>query len=939
MDDYARAAFRAKAFETIAAPALKNALVAGMPLDWSQIEARMLSETDTKIRAYGLAVQGISIAWDSVDAFSESGANAGFSKLASGVYQAVAEAYIPGWGWFKLGATMVEGLGNFVMNYATDTATEGMLSDMFGMKTEPQAFCRMLQTTTPDQITNQIEDKWELVAAGRVWQGQGTDAGDQAMKQRLKNTMMDLKTQIAHQVEEQRKKDAELLAKMQPYLDAASKAEAKLKETAGQIAGKARPMLDTIKAFDRKINAAGEAQAQSNATTYAAQAQSGPGDLLPYTPLPRAEVTDAYNLAFDMCKTNLGGSFSGMTFSARVSDAAQVKWRVVHEQTWPPNWEGNPGFQAWSVHQSADRVALDNEIEVLRRRAYQRIGQQEEALRNRMAEWAAEIRAGETTLENGLQAMENEGRANLLQPETLIRYFVPVGAAYYPTNYTEEWLASSLSDFDPVEMRYRYLAARLEKLESDRSTFLSLDGKRKALYGDFQTLIAQMDADMKAIVPTGCQDFTVIATDRLYVQLRWNVTNYLSTMNGEIAVTARYVQPKCVDATLNIDTCIAIIKGRLGELQNEYDAAELRQGVQRVAGIVQSKLAPYAIPGGNTYNYAAGIRARVNDSVDYRQPIERTDLFRFAGLLDAAWQEAQPRMALLQKYSASVDPILLAGLLKNGDNLTTLQKVITIDQSERAQAPALAASQMTSYQNILKQWPETPAWRWTLSEYEDGLAGMAGTLSNAQRDLRRAKTASSPIYTLMQSDLETYIQALTTRLNRYQIAYAKDAPAFGNTMPVLTVESGTVTGARNQPLTIAPQVNETGGTFSCPNLPTGLFINSQSGLITGSPKQAGWRGDIVISYTGTSGITARSLVNLQIKDPEPALLGINRIDGTPKIVLQGESGTPARIQTRKLENNDWWVTVGNVTLTGGTQNWTDTSGGGDKRFYRLICDP
>ncbi len=947
MEDYAKAAFRAKAFETIAVPALKNALVAGLPLDWSQLEARMLAETDTKTRAYGLAMTGVSIAWDSVDAFSESGANAGFSKLAAGVCQAVAEAYIPGWGWFQLGVTMAEGLGKFVMNYATDTAIQGMLNDMFGMKSEPERFCQMLQTADPGEIARRIEDHWELVASGFVWEGQGTDAGEQAMKQRLKDTMMDLKAQIAQQVGAQRKKDAELRAAMQPFLDAAANAEARLKDLAAQTARKAKPMLDTIQAFDRKINAVNETQAQGAATTYGALAQGGAGgliDLIPYTPLPRTEVIGAFNLAYDMCTSGLGGSFSGQAYNDQLAEAQRIKLRIVGEQPWPPDWTNNPGIQVWWYRQGADKVALDNEIEVLRLKARQRIGQQEEALRHRIAELAAEIRAGETNLENGLQAIEKEGKANLLQPDTFIRFF-PKSYSPLSPNYTEKWLYTTffiLSDLSqPVELKYNLLTSTLGKLESDRSMFLSLDGKRKALYRDFQTLVAQIDGEMKTTVPAGCQDFRIITNGPSHVELRWNITNYLSTMPGEIAVlAAQYVRPNCVDDTLNIDTCMARIKGHLSGLQNEFDLIELRKRVQKVAEITRSKLAPYAIPGSDVYTYAAGLKGKVNDWVDYRQPIERTDLVRFAGLLEAAWEGAQLRIALLKKFSGSVDPTLLAGLLKNGENLATLKKVIAFDQQDRANAPALAANLAASYQNILKRWPETPSWGWTISDYEDAIGGMAGTLRDAQSALRTAKSAGSPIYTLLEGDLVTYIAKLTTLLNQYQTAYAKDAPSFGKAMPNLAVESETVAGARGQALAITPQVNETGGTFSCPNLPAGLSINAKTGAITGSPSQASWRGDIVITYTGTSGITARLLVNLQIKDPEPVTLGIRLIEGVPLVEMKGEAGTPARIQTRKLETSDWWVTVGNVVLNGAAQIWTDTASmGRNQRFYRIICVP
>jgi hypothetical protein len=913
MADYAAAAFRAKAFESIALPALKNNIVAGLPLDWASVESKMLQQVDTRTRAYGVAAQGVSIVWDSIEAFDESGANAGFSKIGAGILEAVADAYIPGWGWFKLGASVVEGVGKYVLAYATDTAIDGMLNDMFGMKSNPEEFARMLQTTVPAQLTAKIEDGWELVSNGRLWEGQGTDAGEAAMKQKIKDRLMDMKVQVAAAYAAKKKKDDELRAKTKPYLDAARQAEDRIKSISRSAKEQARPMLDIIQTFNRQRNAKAEEQAQADATLYQAQAVTGSEDLITYLPIDRSGIYAAYNLAFDLCQEK-SESFSGMDYWAHLTEADQIRAQVVNSQPTPP--VNTPGMNIWWIRQGADRTALSQEIEAMRLQAMQRIGKQDENMQNTMNSWASQIRSAAAQLEDGLLSLDNRVKEEFLLPTIYRRHFVPILTAYAPTNHTDQWLNGG-----GLAGGYEEIKARLGKLETDRSAFIEVDALRKSLYSQYQSTLLQADAALRAVVPNGCQDFRVSTNSVGIIELRWAVTNFLLTLDTSTSVYATRIDTPCVNNTFNIDAAQTQLQARLSELQEGYDTQILTSQVRKIAEVAAGKLSPFLPASPSAYDYAVSIMGRVNDLLDYHYPLESTDLVKLTSQLEETWGTVQTRLALLQRHQAYVDPGTLASLQSYGTILTNYQKVITNDRNARASAPATAANILKSYQSILNRWPAAPLWWWTHLEYEETLGGMAGNLANAQKDLRRGQTGGSPIYALLQKDMASYVQQAAELLRKHQADYAQNASTFMKTMPKLSLESTNVSRTVGQAISLTVSATEPGGTFSSPYLPPGLSVNPATGVIAGVPTAAGWAGDAVIAYVSPAGVTARSLIRFEIKAPEVGRIAMALEGGNPTLRFSGQAGSGLRIQAKPLDKEHWWKTVGTVTLTGAEQSW------------------
>ena len=937
MDAYASAAFRAKAFQDIAVPAFKHASATGGAVDWALLDSRMASEVDTRTRAYGAAVSGITIAWDSVEAFSNEGPQAGFLKLAGGVYEAVADAYIPGWGWFKLGVTTVEALGNHVINYATDTATEGMLDDMFDKSSNPQGFVRMLQTVPLSDLYMVVDDRWELVAYGRVWKGQGTEAGDVEMKQRLKDTIYDIKSALAHQEQLQRQKELAAQARCQPLLDAAAQAEAALKQLAAQTQLQAEPLLTQVRGFQKRMGVLQEQAAEAQAVYYAQEAQPQPADELPYAPLNRASVAALFESAYAMVIPEVGGAFDYETLSKELYEANLHRWEVVDGQQEPPD---GPGKTEWLAHSSADRLALANEIAAIGYAADQRAAALAETLRNRVLGLRADLKTAKSTLDTQLAGVVAEAQENLWLPNTL--------ALYTWGDFTEDWLFGYpfyndwMGYWIPPADNYAQMAGFLAGVEADRDDLLAYNTRIASAYADYQAVVDEVDRTLREIFAMGTQDFQVLERGSDGLLYLWSMTNcYAGKMDlvlDELPLTAEVVRPELLTTRFDPDRAISRIRARMSELQADYDLDQLQKGLAQVVLLLRDKLSPFW-----TYNapdHGFSLLGCVNGIRDYRRSLEETDLFDFASRLQPIWQASQTRFDLLGRHPTLVYSDDISYLTRFGEDLLVYESILESDRQTRAEAPDRADQLMASLEQTLANL--RPVLQGMNPEYyEETLASLQNTLKIAQNYLVRSTANDSPAYVLMENDLRTFISAVREGLAETLQAYDQTLPTYSMTMPKVTPSATAVAGTVGQSLSLEFGIDTPGGTFSSQNLPAGLTLNPVSGMVQGVPSNPG-TSTIAVAYTAPSGVTTLGMVTLTVLGPLPPAQNLAFSGGTPVLTVLGTPGLEYIIQAKKtvgLESR--WVTLATRTQNDAAGvEWMDPEGSGTgQRLYRIVWVP
>lgn len=253
-EEYAKESLRAKLFLEIGVPKIRHAYTMGEAFNWDLIDSEIASKLDTKINALSAGIKAAKIGWAAYEAYSDGDMLAAAKSISGSISELLAEAYIPGWGYIKLGAAMVEALGNYVLSYATETALAGMLEDMYGMKANPQTFAQWLIDKTPAQIEADIRDKWNWGAGyGRVWEGQGTDKGDEEMMGRIKTTLMTLRGELLLKKKEQEQKEQQVQRDIEKYLEPSRRKQKEVQATAQKVKDEANKYLSQIEKFKTHV--------------------------------------------------------------------------------------------------------------------------------------------------------------------------------------------------------------------------------------------------------------------------------------------------------------------------------------------------------------------------------------------------------------------------------------------------------------------------------------------------------------------------------------------------------------------------------------------------------------------------------------------------------------------------------------------------------------
>ncbi len=264
--DYAEQAIRAQAFMEIGVPQIRHAYAMGEEFDWTSIEAEIASRTDTNLRALSGAIQVAQIGWNTIQSYQQGDFRSAARTLGGEISQLLLQAYIPGFGTFMLGAQATIFLGNYVLDYATDTAIEGMLNNLYGMNSDPGAFAEWLIDQSPADIRRDIDAKFaDGMGFGYLYRHQGTDAGEEKMKRRLLDELVEIRGRLALQQREQKRREREFQREVERYLQDYRRAEAELKAAAASVRQEVESQLQPVEELREQLTSLRKRDAQEKA--------------------------------------------------------------------------------------------------------------------------------------------------------------------------------------------------------------------------------------------------------------------------------------------------------------------------------------------------------------------------------------------------------------------------------------------------------------------------------------------------------------------------------------------------------------------------------------------------------------------------------------------------------------------------------------------------
>ncbi|MFH1223817.1 MAG: hypothetical protein V1647_05705, partial [Pseudomonadota bacterium] len=132
--EYAQARLRADLFKQEAQSMIHKAVMEGKNVGelWSQADINIKSKIDTNINALKAGLATLEIGWEVFSVWSTKGTEAGLKTLGEKVGEKIIEYFIPGWGYYKLAQDLVKAIGEYVVNYAFDTALDAKVKAVLG---------------------------------------------------------------------------------------------------------------------------------------------------------------------------------------------------------------------------------------------------------------------------------------------------------------------------------------------------------------------------------------------------------------------------------------------------------------------------------------------------------------------------------------------------------------------------------------------------------------------------------------------------------------------------------------------------------------------------------------------------------------------------------------------------------------------------------------
>ncbi|HSV43581.1 MAG TPA: hypothetical protein VLJ10_03415, partial [Candidatus Bathyarchaeia archaeon] len=309
MQAYAKEAIRAKAFMDIGVPQIKHAYAMGQTFDWAKIDAEIASRADTNFNKLNAGIKAAQISWDTIQAYRQGDFSAAARTLGGEISGMLAEAYIPGYGYIKAGAAMVEFLGNYVLDYATDTAVEGMLNDMYGKKSNPQGLAQWLIDKSPSAIMADINQKFDDgMGFGYLFRGQGTDKGDEEMKARIQSELVGLRSQLVTQMKEQERREQQAQAEIDRYLQKYKEAEKALRAEAEKARADIESQLAPVTEFKKQVNALYKQDVRETIAEIKKQESDvGSGEGVAYTPFSYGGLISEFQAVYSEIKDTPSG--------------------------------------------------------------------------------------------------------------------------------------------------------------------------------------------------------------------------------------------------------------------------------------------------------------------------------------------------------------------------------------------------------------------------------------------------------------------------------------------------------------------------------------------------------------------------------------------------------------------------------------------------------
>ncbi len=294
---------------------IKLAYTPGQVINWADFDKELAEDVEKHMKAFGAAVTVAKVGWGAYQAFSEGDWPAALKFVGGEISSRLGEAFVPGFGYINIGAEMVEILGRFVLDYATDTAVDGLMERIFHKRSDPQGLSLWLRNKTPEEIKTEINEAFRDGAeAGMVYEGKGTVTGEASLKIRLLDAMIALRGELLAREKLQDPQGLRIKEEANKRRQDFLYAQRLVEKEAEATVNKADKALMPIREFKRRVNKLRKEDVQQVLATIETRKDAvSEGGEVPYVALNRQSLIGELHNVYSEVKETPG---SGLDLAA-----------------------------------------------------------------------------------------------------------------------------------------------------------------------------------------------------------------------------------------------------------------------------------------------------------------------------------------------------------------------------------------------------------------------------------------------------------------------------------------------------------------------------------------------------------------------------------------------------------------------------------------------
>ncbi len=356
LKNYALKNLRLYTYQQVVWPMVNAAYDARQKIDWFAIDSEISRRVDSRVATIGAAWTVVKISWSAIDAYKQKNALAAAKVIGGAVGEILAEAYLPGYGWVKLGAEATKALGEYVIESANQWGAEGVFKEAYPEAREnPQGFAKWLVDKSEAQIAADLNERFNDGGAidGLLEPTSDSKYGSETLdgrKKRIVGMLVGMRKELVDRIAVEKEARKEFESHGEKIRQEAETSQKEVEAVAAKATAAATTYLAKIREFRSTYYPMKKEEVKQEYAAVSGQASTDTG--VPYLPLQSSVIVKAYSDALEEVKDFPSDSgFDRLNYDNQMKEYERVKVAEVSQFI----QANNEALDAW------DRVVVSSQ--------------------------------------------------------------------------------------------------------------------------------------------------------------------------------------------------------------------------------------------------------------------------------------------------------------------------------------------------------------------------------------------------------------------------------------------------------------------------------------------------------------------------------------------------------------------------------------------------